>query len=534
MKIFTKILVTLVVMTSMLFSSLYVLLQWSFDEGMLNYINQREIRGLELLARNLVKVNEEIGDLVLLKDNQSWWHEIVKASALGKSLDNNPISKIKAESVLRGDRGKMHPSMRDGFKPPRDHKRRPPPPHHSDNMDDSHPFNYAENERPPRREGPKGPHKPPPNMLENNKAQAKDISFPRSRVPSLLNSNKEVIIGGFNKQFSFLPITNDVGIIGYLALPPAKEITSSFDLAFSENQRNTWLFILIAVFTVTFIVAVILSRYLVKNIQTIALATHQLNQGDYKIKLLPHGQDELAMLARDFNDLAKTLSQNDHSRKAWLADISHELRTPLAIVKGEIEALQDGIRQVTPDSLQSLADEINHLQKLINDLNQLSNADIGTMNYQKNTVNIGELLAQNVQRRINGIEDKGITLTTKFNEHNLKIWADETRLNQLFDNVITNSLKYTDSPGEIAIALNKHNNNTIITIEDSSPSVPAGDIDKLFNHLFRVESSRNRKTGGSGLGLALCKKIVEAHHGEISAYPSKLGGLGISISLPIL
>lgn len=206
----------------------------------------------------------------------------------------------------------------------------------------------------------------------------------------------------------------------------------------------------------------------------------------------------------------------------------------MAIVKGELEALQDGVREVTPMSLQSLADEITHLQKLINDLNQLTNADIGALSYQKKKHNLSKLLNHNILRHINTAKTQGLLLTATISKGKTIIWADETRINQLIDNIITNALKYTDAPGEICISLTAKDKQAFLLIEDSAPSVPDSAIGKLFEHLFRVENSRNRRTGGSGLGLALCKKIVTAHHGTISAYHSEQGGLGIKITLPTL
>ena len=512
MKIFTKLLITLVIMTTILFASLYTLLRWSFDEGMLNYINQREIRGLTLLADNLIQVQQEIGDLEQLQQKPYWWHETLKASMLGQALDKEAINQIK--NNIQG--------RKKAVKTPRFHQDSPPINRHR--LSENKTNNIHERQRPPRERLPEK-HTLATRRLENP-------LFDPKRAPSLLNTNKKPIIGRHKAEFTLLAINGPQGVIGYLALPPAQSLTSSFDLAFSQSQQKTWLIILFAVFSITFLVSVLLSRYLVKNIQTLAKATHQLNNGNFNVQLLPHGKDELATLARNFNDLAQTLSQNEISRKAWLADISHELRTPLAIVKGEIEALQDGIRPVTPDSLQSLADEINHLQKLIADLNQLSNADIGALSYQKEQHNIIALLQLNLQRHEQAIAAQGLTLSSQFSHEKILVWADSTRLHQLFDNILTNSLKYTDSPGTIAIAVTKEKKNVILTFEDSSPCVPDDAMDKLFDHLFRVESSRNRQTGGSGLGLALCKKIVTAHQGSISTYASPLGGLGLKIILP--
>lgn len=495
-------------MTTMLFSSLYLLLQWSFDEGMLNYVNQRELQNLELLANNLNKIHNEIGDLRLLQTKPIWWHATINASMQGITLSDNPIQTFSPNKY------ELPPHFNN------DHHRKNKPPRHNA----SGHFSPSEKHNRPKRE-----------LRERLDRTIFSRDFKRNRMPILLDKDKESIFGHYRTNFNLRAIQDDNNeIIAYLALPPAQKLTSSFDLAFSDSQRTTWLIILAGMFGVTFIVAVFLSRYLIKGVQTLAQATNQLNKGDYTVQLSPKGNDELASLARDFNDLAQTLSHNDTTRKAWLADISHELRTPLAIVKGEIEALQDGIRKVTPDSLQSLADEVHHLQKLIDDLNQLTNADIGALNYQKSTINLSNTLNQNIQRRASTIKSQGLLLTCEISEDNLQIWADETRLNQLFDNLITNSLKYTDAPGLIHVTLTKDGRQAILIFEDSSPSVPEAAMSKLFDHLFRVESSRNRKTGGSGLGLALCQKIVHAHQGEISAYTAKQGGLGIKISLPLI
>ncbi|MGJ8691676.1 MAG: ATP-binding protein [Thalassotalea sp.] len=515
MKIFTKLLISLVVMTSLLFASLFVLLQWSFDKGMLDYINQRELKGLESLANNLITVHAELGDFSQLKAHPRIWHETVKASMAGKSF-----TQVEVKALINEKRStRKRPEHR-------------PPPHRDETALTQKPAlqhrGFHEGG------GPPPGHRPAPKHLVEQDHLPNQDGFNPNRLPSLLSAEKQVILGSYQADFSTLAITKNNKTLAYLALPPAKKLTSSFDLAFSKSQQSTWLIIFIAGFSVTLLVTILLSRYLIKGIQTLANATHQLNSGKYDIQLQPKGKDELANLARNFNDLAQTLSQNESSRKAWLANISHELRTPLAIVKGELEALQDGIRPVTPDSLQSLADEVIHLQKLIDDLNQLSNAEIGALNYQKAKINISALVAQNIQRRAADIDQHGITLVPQITNNKLDIWGDSTRINQLFDNLITNSLKYTDSPGQLHITITKSNQQAQITIEDSSPSVPKASIAKLFDHLYRVENSRNRKTGGSGLGLAICQKIVQAHQGEITAYPSPQGGLGIKVTLALI
>jgi two-component system sensor histidine kinase BaeS len=258
-----------------------------------------------------------------------------------------------------------------------------------------------------------------------------------------------------------------------------------------------------------------------------------LNSGDFNVKVNVKGNDELSSLSLNFNDLATTLEQNEHSRNTWLANISHELRTPISIIKGEIEAIQDGIRPLDFNGLSSLNDEINHLHKLVNDLSTLSNAEIGAMRYQKSRLDFAEVLKHNLVRHEHKASEVQLSINQNIENANIIIWADETRINQLIDNLMNNSIKYTQAPGKINISLTHTTSEAILTISDSYPSVLDESLPKLFEHLYRAESSRNRKTGGSGLGLALCRKIMTAHQGCIQASHSDFGGLEIRCTFPL-
>ncbi len=514
MKIFTKLILILLFTSLLLLTVIYSAVQWSFDRGMLEYVNKKELASLQLLSKNLARFYQQEQSWKMLvagnKGNRPppprrehrnsspppkkeakfkpsrKWHKIVNFSNDGIELpdDVNHYLRVNADSRPKHDRAK--------------------------------PFSPS-----PRRAKPEErPLKPP----QNNERPH----------PSLLNADKQRVLGPINSNFSLQAIYLDEVIIGYLALPPKTKLTDAFDLAFLEQTKEDLFYIVLGLFIVIIIIAVPMSRHFVMPIKRLERAMRLLNNGDFNVKINVTGNDELSSLSLNFNDLAKTLEQNESSRNTWLANISHELRTPIAIIKGEIEAIQDGIRPLDFDSLSSLNDEVNHLHKLVNDLSTLSNAEIGAMRYQKQPLNLSKVIKHNLIRHQQKASELNIAICQNLTSNNITVWADETRINQLIDNLINNSFKYTQAPGTIHVSLTKDASQTILSISDTCPSVPDDSLPKLFEHLYRTESSRNRKTGGSGLGLALCKKIMSAHQGTIKASHSEFGGLEIRCSFPLI
>jgi len=195
--------------------------------------------------------------------------------------------------------------------------------------------------------------------------------------------------------------------------------------------------------------------------------------------------------------------------------------------------MQDGVRSCSPESIRSLHEEVIRLGGLVNDLHQLSLSDIGALSYRKEELDLGELLQQSVAFSRSEFASKDIDLKIDLpGSVPVAFFADPERLRQLFANLLDNSLKYTNGGGILAIRLTADEDMIRIDFQDSAPGVAASELPKLFDRLYRVESSRNRATGGSGLGLTICRNIVEAHDGAITARPSPLGGVWIEIVFP--
>ena len=412
-------------------------------------------------------------------------------------------------------------------------------------------FEIEKNARPPRKQGFKNPahrpphladRRPPTSLLDNNNRPP----FPPQREAhyALLDSKEVLIAGSYPAKLEYTktPIELNNQVIGFVAISKRNELTQGYEVDFIEQQQKyLWLIALIVMLLVA-LLTLPLARHIVEPIKLITRGMHKLTQGDYQQSIDLKRQDELSELSRDFNELALTLTKNESARKRWLANISHELRTPVAILRGELEAMLDKVRPLTLSNIASAHDEVKHLQRLIDDLNQLTSADIGGMGYRKHAEELVSLI-QNESTKYRGyLADAGITLLLDLAVDEANIYADKTRLYQLFENIINNCIKYSGA-SELKVSLTvdktveqltENDKGTVtLTIEDNGIGVDEAHLAHLFEYLYRVEDSRNRETGGFGLGLSICQHIVIAHQGKINATASSLGGLALIITLPL-
>jgi two-component system sensor histidine kinase BaeS len=330
-----------------------------------------------------------------------------------------------------------------------------------------------------------------------------------------------------------VPIRKNNDIIGYLVSPKRDRLESSIDQGFRDSQRRAIRLLGLLAAVLSAGIAFVVARHLTAPIRQLSQAAYQLTQQQFTIDVDTERRDELGKLARDIQELALRLQQHSDARQRWFADISHELRTPLSVLRGEIEALLDGIRPLTHEHILSLHQEVGHLLRLVADLHDLAQADLGTLNYQKDHFDFADLLDDVVSGFEPSFQKAKLQLDFHNSENPVSLYGDSDRLRQLCNNLLQNSLRYTDSNGIVHISLEQSGADIRLTISDSTPGVPDASLPLLFDHLYRVDSARTRNTGGSGLGLAICKRIAEAHQGSLTAEHSVLGGLSVVLKLPV-
>jgi len=468
-----KLFLAILMAAGLAVTSSALIMQWSLDRGFLKFVNTTEKSGISRLATKLEGRYRIEQSWEFIRREPAQWRRLV------------------AESLPETTR------------PPGEKTPDGPPPEHD------------------------GAHKPRP--LSPHMIRHFDQRL------FLLDADKKVLLSRVPKPIdnSATPLTCQGRVVGYLGLLPRTKLSDAPQQRFLKEQK--WTFALIAgvLVLLSAALALLLARRLVRPLSELEEATHQLAAGKFTVRVPVTSDDELGKLANDFNLLALALEKSELNRRQWVADISHELRTPLAVLRGEIEALQDSIRQPNRETLHSLHGEVLRLARLVDDLFQLSLSDVGALTYRKERLDLADLLRDSVAGYRSEFAAKGINLELAIDEKTPPIvFGDGERLQQLLANLLHNSLTYTDPNGRLQVALQQFGTSVLLHFRDSPPGVPPSELERLFERLYRVESSRNRGTGGAGLGLAICRNIVEAHGGNISAYSSELGGVGIRVELP--
>jgi two-component system sensor histidine kinase BaeS len=359
-----------------------------------------------------------------------------------------------------------------------------------------------------------------------------------SRGLALFDENKQRVAGGLAdrdaENYTLQEIRVDGRTVGWLGLHKRQQLTDPAVVAFIKKQSLAVYLVGAGILVLAALASFLLSKHFLAPVRRLTEGTKSLAEFKFDTRIDVHTQDEMGQLAADFNRMADTLKNYEAMRRQWISDISHELRTPLAILRGEIEALQDGVRNLSAGTLESLHAETLRLSKLVDALHQLSLADSQCLLAHNDPVQPLAVLEEMVGLFRSRFERKTISLTLDVSTQGAPfVLGDADRLAQLFTNLLENALNYTDAPGSLKIRAAHGAGVLTIWFEDSPPGVPEHALAHLFDRLYRVDTSRNRQRGGSGLGLAICKQIVESHGGKIAAAPAAAGGLQIRVELPL-
>ena len=452
----------------------YVFLRVGFDHTFSDYVMRRERELAEVLAVRLEEHYDRRASWDELTGNQEYWLRFV------------------------------HVSLRPYILPRGEHRPPPPPPHEQ--------WRYN----------------------EHWSMRAHSASLPKV---FLTDPNKQVLIGRQEKNQHYLlqPLENNNKIVGYLGVPLQMDVPDYLDNQIATDHLRNLTIIVAVTLVLAFITAIPLSHLMVRRISALAGYVQKLRQGNYKSTLDLKGNDELNALSKDLAALGMSLEKSEQQRQQWAADISHELRTPVAILQADLEAMEDGVRQLDHQSINRLQAQIRRLSGLIGDLHDLTLSDMDALSFNKSDIAIFDVIKEAIELMRNQFQSRNLQLELINDRGNIaKVYGDRQRLLQVFLNLLQNSLNYTDTPGKVIVQSKMETGCVVIEIADSAPGVPKELQTHLAERLFRVDDSRSRSTGGAGLGLALCANIVKAHEGFLEFSDSELGGLLTRVSLPLI
>lgn len=304
----------------------------------------------------------------------------------------------------------------------------------------------------------------------------------------------------------------------------------------SEVKRSTWLAGLTAG-GLALVLGVFLFRQVVAPIRAVTAAAQEIAAGRLDQRVPVRSRDEVGQLASTFNVMASTLAQDRQLRQHMVADIAHELRTPLSIIQGNLEAMLDGVLPTTPQEIASLHDEAVLLARLVADLRLLSLAEAGQLKLEQAEVDLGALVQRSIEPMRLLAENSHITLMTGIRPKLPPVWGDADRISQVISNLVGNALHYTPAGGSIALRVfeagaGDHRAITI-TVTDTGGGIAPADLPHVFDRFYRVDKSRSRSSGGSGIGLAIVKQLVEAHGGQVTVESDLGQGTTFKVTLPV-
>jgi len=272
-----------------------------------------------------------------------------------------------------------------------------------------------------------------------------------------------------------------------------------------------------------------ISKTFLKPIYAIQENTKFIEEGSYgKVSDVGTNTIELSDLSLAINNMAVKLEQQENIRKRMTADISHELRTPLATLSSHIEAFLDGVWEPTPERLGIIQNEITRLTKLIKDLGDLSSLENEGARFEKKEINLSVLFSNIIESFEPLFHSEEITLEKSI-KVNILFKGDADRLNQIFINIISNALKYTNKGGRVYVVMDEDKDRIHIKVMDNGIGISKQDLPYVFERFYRGDKSRSRETGGKGIGLTITKALVEAHNGTIKISSEQDEGTTVEI-----
>ena len=342
-------------------------------------------------------------------------------------------------------------------------------------------------------------------------------------------------VGGLNQSLTLqrVPIRLDGAQVGTLVLLYSGSPGGGDDSVQISSIGRGFLSAALALAVILLGMAALFSGRISSPLRQLNRAAESLASGDLRARVRPPMLRELADLALSFNRMADSLEAADQQRRQLTADVAHELRTPLSIIKGRLEGVQDGIYRADPAQIDGLLDEVALLERLIDDLRLLALADAGQLALYVETVDPAHLVRDAQRSFAQQAEQRGVSLRSAPSADLPELSADPQRIAQVLGNLVVNALRHTPPGGTVGIGATHDGSAVTFAVCDSGSGIDPADLPYIFDRFYRADRSRTRGSGGAGLGLAIARRIVEAHSGRIWAVSVPGQGATVSFTLPL-
>jgi signal transduction histidine kinase len=285
------------------------------------------------------------------------------------------------------------------------------------------------------------------------------------------------------------------------------------------------------------ILGTILISQITKPLKQFSAAAQSISAGNYDIHVKIPNKDELGEMALSFNSMADSLKETENWKKQLISNSAHELRTPVSLIQGHLEMMLEGVYKINKENIRSIYTETERLARLISELESLSTAESGKLELKREKADIFRIAEHSIEVFQPLADEKEIKFTLFSESKRFKVFADIQKAGQVFSNIISNAIRYSLLKGRIEIEIKRSEDDSAfvkISIKDSGPGIPDKDLEKIFERFYRVESSRNRESGGSGLGLSICSSIIKLHGGRIWAEKNIKKGACFCFTLPLV
>jgi two-component system OmpR family sensor kinase/two-component system sensor histidine kinase BaeS len=385
-------------------------------------------------------------------------------------------------------------------------------------------------------------------MREYEMAIPRGVTSPRISL-ILAEPDGAILYSGFNSDppemtaltseqiTEAIPIMVEGASVAYLYInDPPLPVNEPVPAPFPIGSWTNGILTLIAVGGVLGVIAgVLASRQLTAPLSQLARTARSFSSRNMTVRAAIRGTSEVRLVAKAFNDMADELEGAERLRRGMLADVAHELRTPLTVLQANLQAILDDVYPLNKDEIGALAEQVELLRRLVNDLHLLAQAESKQLPLDMQPVELNGLITRSLDNFDAVAQAHRVTLHAELPPATVRVSGDADRLTQVLNNLIQNALTHTPDGGAVTVSLRQTDTRAEISVQDTGGGIPKDAQAHIFDRFYRVEAARDRASGGAGLGLAIVKVIVELHHGTVTVSSDGAAGKGtlFTVSLPM-